>query len=346
VADHARQLVEALPEELAVTWLALPEDGARRRWRALADQAGGLDLLHVHFETSLFHSVKPLRNRFATLMNAVAVPKVATLHGPLPALAPRWRRGARRPADLLRDLLYLPFFARWERTQYGRADRWIVHSEERARHVETHGGAGRTTVIALPTPAVERRWSPAGDGVARLVTPGFVKEAKGLELLLEAVAALPEVRWTIAGGPQDAADRRTLAAIEARIEALGLGDRVRITGFLPREEIDELLATASVAAFPYRWSTGSSALAWAIGSSTPILVSDLAVFRELVEGGAGLELVAEGDADAWITALRGLLGDPERRVELSRRNRAYAARSSWRHAAERTAAVYGSALGG
>jgi glycosyltransferase involved in cell wall biosynthesis len=187
---------------------------------------------------------------------------------------------------------------------------------------------------------VAQRWRPGGGGEVRLVTPGFVKDAKGLEGLLESVAAVPGARWTIAGGPRDAADEPVVAAIARRIEALGLGDRVRITGFLPRAAIDELLATATLAVFPYAWSAGSAAVAWAVGVGTPVLASDLPVFHELRQAGAGVELAPTGDPAAWTAAIRRLVASPGRRQALSGESASYGALHSSADLAGRMADLF------
>lgn len=346
IADYARLLAAALPGDIEVTWLPFPAGRRRADWRRLARTAARLDAVHVHYETGLFGVVKPLRNRFATLTAAIRAPKLVTLHDLPPGLAPRWRAARPyRPADLTRDLLYLPFFPAWERRQYRRADRWLVHSGDLAARVARHAGPDRVTTLPHPVPTAGRSWHRTGGGGLHLVTPGFLKRAKGLETLLEVVAALPGARWTLAGGPQDALDRRYQAEIEDRMVELGLQDRVRITGFLDRDSIEQHLATASAAVFPYRRASGSGALTWAIGIGSPIVASDLPAFRELRKRGAGVELVPAGDPAAWAAALRALGTDPDRRAALSNRNRTYAARHGYPQAAERLAELVRSLVG-
>lgn len=345
VADYARFLADAMPAEIEVAWLPFPDGGDRRAWRRLARREAGFDLVHVHFETGLFGTVKPLRNRFATLLARVQAPTVVTLHDRLPRPAPRWRTARPyRPWDVLRDLAYLPFFPTWERFQYRRAEHWIVHTRDLARSVEAGTGAKKVTVIPHPVPRTSHDWGAVAGEDVRLVTPGFIKRAKGLDALLDAVAAEPRASWTLAGGPQDEADRRALAGLERRIEALGLADRIRITGFLPRGEVEELLASSTLAVFPYQRSSGSGSVTWAVGTGTPVLAADLPAFRELRDAGAGLELVRGSDPEALRQAIRGLVSNRGRLKSLSQRSRSYSARHGYPQMAARTASLFQSIL--
>ena len=78
----------------------------------------------------------------------------------------------------------------------------------------------------------------------------------------------------------------------------------------------------------------------AMASGTPMIVSDITGFRELVDGGAEAVLVPKGDPAAWAGAAAALIGDPARRGTMGAAGLAKAARYAWPRVADRVLAVY------
>jgi phosphatidylinositol alpha-mannosyltransferase len=73
---------------------------------------------------------------------------------------------------------------------------------------------------------------------------------------------------------------------------------------------------------------------------TPLVVSDITGFRELVDGGAEAALVPKNDARAWAATTLELLGDPDRLRRMSAAGLAKAQRYAWPRVAERVMTVY------
>jgi glycosyltransferase involved in cell wall biosynthesis len=71
---------------------------------------------------------------------------------------------------------------------------------------------------------------------------------------------------------------------------------------------------------------------------TPVLASDIPALREVA--GDAARLVPAGDVEAWVEALRGLLGDAAARSRGADAGRARAALFSWERTAAATIAVY------
>ncbi len=323
VGDVASRLARALPAEFEPTLVDLPTRASRGEWCQVNRLARSCDVVHVHFENGLFQVLRPLRNRLGTLLAGIGDRTIVSLHGPLPELVPRWPRW-RTPRDLVRDLAYFPFFARWEKAQYRRARHWVTHTRvahERARRTLPRD---RLSLLPLPVPQVADRWRYAPAEPLQITTPGFVKPNKGYELLLEVLGRLPTWRWVIAGGPQDDRDRLYLDQLRQAIEHAGLGSRIEITGYRPAVEVERELARATVVVLPFHTTTASASLAWAVGCGAPVVAARLRPFVEVAEAGAGVELVEGRDPDTWTRCLTRLAAEPSSLELLSARNLRYA----------------------
>ena len=102
---------------------------------------------------------------------------------------------------------------------------------------------------------------------------------KGHATLLEAwptvLAALPNAVLLLAGRPGNESKR--LAAITNRLKII---DTVRFLGF--RQDVANLLAVADVFVFPSRYEGLGGALLEAMAAQVPVVVTDLAVTREVL----------------------------------------------------------------
>lgn len=164
-----------------------------------------------------------------------------------------------------------------------------------------------------------------------LVFLGRLKRYKRVDLLVDAVHELGrrgvDVELLVAGeGDQ-------LRAIRAQVERLGLGERVRMLGFLDEEEKRDLLRSAwlHVLTSPKEGWGISNLEAAACG--TPSVVSDSPGLREsVVDGSTGL-LVPHGDTGALADAIERLVGDTALRETMARQARAHAEAYSWEAAA-------------
>lgn len=328
VGDFARSLAKALPDGVEWQLIHHPENDSSHAWRRAARTANGLDLVHVHFEYALFGTVKPYRNRFAAFVGRLQPPVVVTLHGRLPGLASRWHAGRRRVPDILRDLAYLPFFGRWGRIMHGEVAHWIVHGRELFDRVTADVGEGRTTHLPLPVPAIARRWNNTGGGDPILVSPGFIKPHKGYGGFVEVVRDLA-CTWVIAGGPQDRRDDLHLEELRRLIDESEIGERVQVTGYLSRADMEETLCRATMAVFPFREVAASASMAWAVGCGLPVVSTDLPEFRWLRSMGAGIELLPREAPDSWSEIIEGLSRDRGRLADLARQNREFAATNTF-----------------
>ncbi|HEV8359571.1 MAG TPA: glycosyltransferase family 4 protein [Candidatus Thermoplasmatota archaeon] len=174
---------------------------------------------------------------------------------------------------------------------------------------------------------------PEGD---HAVFAGRLVATKGLDVLLAALPAAPEVRVVLVGkGPE----RARLERLAAR---LGVQDRVRFAGFVREEEKRRLVAGARFVVHPARWESLGHALAEAMLQGKPVIASDVGGIPEVV--GPGGVLVPTGDAAALAAAMRDLWADAGLRAALGWKAQAHAATFTWDRCVAATERVYREAV--
>ncbi|KAA5606641.1 glycosyltransferase [Roseospira marina] len=136
-----------------------------------------------------------------------------------------------------------------------------------------------------------------------LLALGRLHPAKGLDVLLQAVADVPGAHLWIAGEGPDRADLEALAA------ALGVADRVRFLGW--RSDRTALMRAADVVVFPSRYEPNGTVTVEAWAHDKPLVVADAAGPAEMVRNGEDALLVPKDDADALARALRRVLDSPD-----------------------------------
>jgi len=112
---------------------------------------------------------------------------------------------------------------------------------------------------------------------------GKVAPYKGVDLLLEAVARLPEgssVRAIIAGACPDKEHHAELCRL---VEKAGERALVRLER-ISDEELGTYLLAADLAAFPFREITNSSSVLTALAFGVPVIVPDLEGLADVAEG--------------------------------------------------------------
>ncbi len=174
--------------------------------------------------------------------------------------------------------------------------------------------------LAAFRPADDRGAAQAALGVAGplLVAVGALAERKGHALLIEAMRTLPDATLLIAGaGPYR-------AALEARIAAAGLGDRVRLLGAQPHDALPALFAAADVSLLASAAEGLANVWVESLACGTPLVISDVGGARELVDRPAAGRIVAR-DPATIAAAVRALLADPPPVTAV----RAAAARFTW-----------------
>ncbi len=161
------------------------------------------------------------------------------------------------------------------------------------------------------------------DKPVHIVSVGRLVDIKGMDVLLHAVARLPNNRWTlsIAGtGPGE----NSLRQLAIR---LGIQNQVDFLGPLTENEVISLIHQAHIFALASRKDRAGNmdgipvVLMEALACGIPSVSTTVSGIPELLGGGAGL-LVSPEDPAALADALSRLMTDTHLRASLCRRGRA------------------------
>jgi glycosyltransferase involved in cell wall biosynthesis len=139
-----------------------------------------------------------------------------------------------------------------------------------------------------------------------LLNVGRLTAQKNQDMLIRALACLPEAHLVLAGGgPKDEA-LRSLAA------TLGVTDRLHMFGALSAGDVADLYIAADLFVFPSAWETFGLAAVEAAMVGVPMVVADLPVLREVlrVDGGEPVIYVTPADLEGWIGAIQSALAAP------------------------------------
>jgi phosphatidylinositol alpha-mannosyltransferase len=144
---------------------------------------------------------------------------------------------------------------------------------------------------------------PAPDGGRVILFVGRHESRKGLAVLIEAMARLPDdVRLWVAGTGPDTDGLRAATAGDPRIEWLGPID--------DEDKASRLRAADVFCAPSVRGESFGVVLLEAMAAGTPVVASDLPGYRNVARGGADAVLVEPGDAAALAAGLRRVLDEP------------------------------------
>ncbi|HEV7195203.1 MAG TPA: glycosyltransferase [Pedococcus sp.] len=187
---------------------------------------------------------------------------------------------------------------------FQRVDGVLVHSDSQAKLAyELH--APRVSVTDLPPhlPGGMPVEHDGYDGPPRLLALGIVRDYKGVDLLMEALAEVPGPTLTVAGEMWGSSgDRVKELAQDPRLR-----DRVEVHGgYVPADRLAPLLASHDVLALTYRSATASQNVMLGQQHGLPVLASDVGTFGSQVRDGVDGLLVPPSDKAALVAALRRL----------------------------------------
>jgi glycosyltransferase involved in cell wall biosynthesis len=281
-----------------------------------ARQLGTADIVHLQHNMKVWGGPQRGRQAVAALRRHCSVPLVVTLHDVYPSYdtAEMLRRSAtrltRRVRSAVRAVTTRPrdpaapaearqaadptmgwrrgAIARSLRDVTGRAAAVIVCTEvERDRL----GSIDLSTAISVVPHFVEVRANLPCAAAARrqlgvqhrhvVTLLGMIVARKGHRLLLDAMDHLPaDVLVVLAGGAAvGGADYVT--HLTRQIETRGLVDRVRLTGYLTEDNLEQWLAATDLAVCPFSAASASGSLATWISVAKPVVASDLPQIAEI-----------------------------------------------------------------
>lgn len=273
-----------------------------------------------HCDASTYHSPYPL------MPFRPGVRTLVTVHDLIPLRRPQyfsvWQRHA---------------FALSLRLAFRAASTIIAVSQTTAQDLQIICKRPGERIAVVPE-AVDPVFAPPASGSTRepiVLFVGSNKPHKNLARLIEAWARLQPRRETLV--IVGAWDSRFPAA-RRRVEELGLGAAVRFAGHVADTELVELYGAATLCVVPSEWEGFGLPALEAMACGTPVACSQSGALPEVV-GDAAL-FFDPLDVDAIAAAIRCLLDDTERRVELTRRGLERAREFSWERAASATLALH------
>ncbi len=236
-----------------------------------------------------------------------------------------------------------------------RARRIITDSRSTQNDLVTLWGVSADRISVVPIGVEgDYRPAPAAEVEAfrrhRGLPDRFVLYLGTLEPRKNVTAAIAAfARWVQATG-----DRKTWLVVAgakgwyyqtvfARVQALGLADRVLFPGYVPAAELPAWYRAAEVFVYPSLYEGFGLPPLEAMACGTPVITSNTSSLPEVV-GDAAL-LVDPYDVEAIAEALARLLEDEELRQRLREAGLARARQFSWERTARETLAAYRLALG-
>jgi glycosyltransferase involved in cell wall biosynthesis len=205
------------------------------------------------------------------------------------------------------------------------ADRVIAQCEDEVDELGRMGIA-RASVTVIPSGVDVERFSSTGPaaprppaGRARILTVGRLVERKGYADLTRALALVPDAELTIAGGPPEGEldHDPEVRRLRALARDIGVADRVRLLGSVPREQMPNWYRSADVlACAPWYEPFGLTPLE-AMACGVPVVAYAVGGLAESVIDGVTGILVPPRDIRRLAAALRSVLGDPVRRMSFA-----------------------------
>jgi glycosyltransferase involved in cell wall biosynthesis len=271
---------------------------------------------------------------------------------------------SRRPAVVtVFDLSFMHF-----PEAFPAAQRWYLTSQtarsvRRARRVIAISESGRQDVhrfFDVPLTRIDVVY-PGVDAVYRPLPPeeiaafrqrqdladrfvlhvGTLQPRKNILALIDAFAqaASPDVMLVLVGGKG-----WLFEEIFSRVQALGLQDRVRFTGYVPDEDLPLWYNAASVLAFPSLYEGFGMPVVEAMACGTPVVTADSSSLPEAV-GEAGLLFDPQNVAEL-ADRLTAVLHNPDLAATMRAKGLIQAQQFNWEKAGRETAAVYRKAMTG
>lgn len=229
------------------------------------------------------------------------------------------------------------------------ADGYVTITSALREELERRHGARNRIAVVPDGVRASRRLAHLHQMPHRRVVAyaGHLYAWKGVDILLEALALMPDVRGLIIGGHRAEPD---LARTTTLADRLGLAGRITFTGLVEPGCVSDLLSQADILVLPNTASaistrfTSPLKLFEYMAAGRPIVASDLPSIREILRDGENAMLVAPGDPSALAGAVQRLLADSELAARLARAALDQVPAYSWDRRAERLEALFGEVI--
>lgn len=306
--------------------------------RALHAEVGGFDLVHVHDWLLGFAA--------RSLQQSLGVPLLATIHA-----TERGRQRGYLSNELQRAI------DKAEQQLTNEARHIITCSHTMREEVQRFFGVdpGRVTVIpnGIDVSRFDRlrdenlgRWRAryARAGERLVFNVGRLVYEKGADLLVEAapivLRQIPQAVFVIGGrGPLQ-------GILEQRVRAMGLSDKVYLSGYLSDEERDRLFLLADCCVFPSRYEPFGIVALESMAAGTPVVVANTGGLGAVVSHEETGLTVYPDNVESLAWGIVRTLSDPQAAARRAARAYDYVRRHlSWHGVASSTLQVYRDVVG-
>lgn len=326
---NAQRLRDAGVEVVDLGAKNLRDVAAMRRLFALLREKK-IDLVHAHLTYSAIWSALATR--------LTGVPSVVSLHVSVDATRSLHASARHRLLTGVRDNLMKKVANRWSSR--------IVMVSAALRDAYVESGLNRDRVRVVHNGIeVERFRHPRHETRARLnadfaipadaplvAMVSVLRPGKGVEVLLDAVARVPDATFLIIG------DGPMREEWSARAASNGVADRIRWAGF--RTDVDRILAGCDLFVHPSLDDAFPTVLLEAMAAGLPVVASRVGGIPEIVRPGVTGELVPPGDPERLAATIAMLLANRDLLARMSNNASAGADRFSTRAWVDRLIDVY------
>ncbi len=231
------------------------------------------------------------------------------------------------------------YFATTEQVALSLADHVIVTSAT-TRRTLINEFAVPDTSITVAEPGTDPAQRATGTGTPmQLLCVGTITPRKGYDILVEALEPLKDLDWRLTIAGPDDRDAETTTALRSQINALGLHDRITLSGVVVPATLDRFYESADIFVMPSLYEGYGMVLGEAMARGLSIICTTGGAAAETVPEGAAVK-IAPGNVDDLTRALRNLLTDRKQRIRLA--DAAWEAGRklpTWNETARRVAAV-------
>jgi len=241
--------------------------------------------------------------------------------------------------------------SRAETEVVGCCDAILASSELERRQLERLYGANPLRVEVVPPGVDHERFSPgdqlgaqaalgiAGGPVVLFV--GRIQPLKGVDVAIETAACLgPNTTLLVVGGPSGPVGEAELCRLVARVDELGMSERVRFVPPQAHERLATYYRAADVCLVPSRSESFGLVALEAAACGTPVVAAAVGGLQTLVDDGTTGYLVEGGDPEAFAARTSELVADPERSARMGAAASVLARRYSWSITAARLRRLY------
>lgn len=334
-------------EIAGVTVSAGVEHWDRRLWGGVATEVAAFrpDVIHLHYQPLMYEGDPAI----------CLLPWTLSLRRRRPAIVTTLH-------DMSRRFRTPKLAARvaFEALLYG-SDRLLVGGDAEYRGVSKRPALRtRTTVLpigsSIPVQPLSaearsraRQSVDAGEKAFLLVYFGLIRPGKGLEVLLDSMAAQRErrlpTRLLVIGDVGDADGDGRVAYSDRLLgqrRELGLEDQVTFLGRLPEARVSELLHASDLGVLPFLHgaSTSHTSVFAVLSHGLPLVTTRGPATPSVFENGAMALVAAPPTATSLGDAIEGLRQDADKRGSMGTKGRELADQFSRPALAARVAAIY------